>query len=66
LTVQADGTVELPVRCTPAQGYSVQATSDWASWDDLGSVTATEETFRFIDTQAAAFPHRFYRVLRVK
>jgi hypothetical protein len=44
--------------------YTVEASTDLAQWLDLGDATADEVgTFTFVDTDAADYSARFYRVI---
>jgi hypothetical protein len=52
------------IAAVPGQVYSVQGSTNLVQWGTLGTATETESgTFEFEDTQAAAFPSRYYRVV---
>ena len=43
--------------------YSLQASTNLESWISLTTVNAADADFELVDTNAAAFPYRFYRVV---
>ena len=43
--------------------YSLQASTNLESWVSLTTVSAADADFELVDTNAAAFPYRFYRVV---
>ena len=43
--------------------YSLQASTNLESWISLTTVSAADPDFELVDTNAAAFPYRFYRVV---
>jgi sugar lactone lactonase YvrE len=63
IAVLPDGSVELELTgATPGAGYAVQASTDLINWITLTTVTNTGPDFEYIDTTAADFPDRFYRL----
>jgi len=46
----------------PGSSAGLAATTNFASWAELGPVVAdTNGLFQFTDTNATLYPHRFYR-----
>ncbi len=63
VTVQrhSDGTVILQAQGSPGESFDIQASTDLLNWLDLGSVLAdTNGLMQFDDTNAPAYPARFY------
>jgi len=63
VTVQrrSDGTVILQAQGSPGESFDIQASQDLLNWLDLGSVLAdTNGLMQFDDTNAPAYPARFY------
>jgi hypothetical protein len=59
---QSDGSMQLQLAGTPGQSYTFQATTNFTSWNTLGSSLAdTNGNLQYLDTNAPLFPHRFYR-----
>ena len=49
---------------TPGRSYRFQATTNFPNWTDIGSSVANSSgVYRFEDTNAPAYPHRFYRTV---
>jgi uncharacterized delta-60 repeat protein len=49
---------------TPGQSYRFQASINLSNWVEMGSSVAdTNGIYRFVDTNAPAYPHRFYRTV---
>lgn len=64
VSVQTNQNVLLQFLGTPNQSNRVQATTDFTGWLDLGfSLADTNGLLRFLDTNAPAFPFRFYRTV---
>jgi hypothetical protein len=64
ITVQPDKTASLQFFGAPGQSNRVQATTNFAGWLDLGfSVADPNGILHFLDTNAPAFPFRFYRTV---
>jgi len=58
----ATGDAQIEFRTAPAQAYAVEATADFLSWQSLMTNTADGTGLvRFMDTNAAGMPKRFYR-----
>jgi hypothetical protein len=58
---RADGTVLLEAQGWPGESFDIQASQDLINWLDLGSFQAdTNGVMQFNDTNAPAFPARFY------
>ena len=58
---RADGAVILQAQGSPGESFDIQASADLLSWLDLGTVLAdTNGLAQFLDTNAPAFPSRFY------
>jgi hypothetical protein len=58
----SDGSIQLQFFGTPGQSYTFQATTNFTSWNTLGSSLAdTNGNLQYLDTNAPLFPHRFYR-----
>ena len=47
----------------PGISYSLQASTNFVSWISLGNIESAGASFELVDTNAAAFPFRFYRVV---
>jgi hypothetical protein len=63
VTVQrrTDGTVILQAQGSPGEAFDIEASTDLLNWLDLGSVQAdTNGLMQFDDTNAPAYPARFY------
>jgi len=56
---------EFRLRATgdPGISYSLQASTNFVSWISLSNIEAPGASFELLDTNAAAFPFRFYRVV---
>jgi len=58
---RSDGTVILQAQGSPGESFDIEASSDLLNWLDLGSVLAdTNGLMQFDDTNAPAYPARFY------
>jgi len=58
---RSDGTVILQAQGSPGESFDIQASADLLNWLDLGSVLAdTNGLMQFDDTNAPAYPARFY------
>ena len=58
---RSDGTVILQAQGAPGESFDIEASADLLNWLDLGSVTAdTNGLMQFDDTNAPAYPARFY------
>ncbi len=63
VTVQrrSDGTVILQAQGSPGESFDIQASQDLLNWLDLGIFLAdTNGLMQFDDTNAPAYPARFY------
>ncbi len=63
VTVQrrSDGTVILQAQGSPGESFDIEASQDLLNWLDLGTFLAdTNGLLQFDDTNASAFPNRFY------
>lgn len=60
----ANGHVSLLLTNAPGDNYFLDASADLNSWQPLSSVLATNSTFTFIDSNAPAWPTRYYRARR--
>ena len=47
----------------PDQCYVIQATTDFQSWVNVQTNSATGSLLEFADSGAGQFPHRFYRAI---
>lgn len=57
-----DGQQVLTVTGLPGRTYTIEATGDFMTWTDIGTVTLNASgTLDITDTDAANFPQRFYR-----
>ena len=56
---------EFRLRATgdPGISYSLQASTNFVSWISLSNLESPGASFELVDTNAAAFPFRFYRVV---
>ena len=64
IDVEANNRVAIQFFATPGQLCRFQATTNFPNWTDLGSsVAGTDGIVRFTDTNAPAYPHRFYRFI---
>jgi hypothetical protein len=62
IRVEPDNRVAVQFFATPGQACRFQATTNFPNWTDLGaSVAGSDGIVRFTDTNAPAYPHRFYR-----
>ena len=59
----ANGTYQVRVTGSIGQSFVVQASSDSRNWVTIRTDTLVDTTLNFVDTTAARFPRRFYRVL---
>ena len=57
----AAGSVTLTLQGVPGQTYVIQASPDLTHWEDLGTVTLTDQSLSFADQAAGQVPLRFYR-----
>jgi hypothetical protein len=58
---RSDGIVILQAQGTPGESFDIEASADLLNWLDLGSVLAdTNGLMQFEDTNAPAYPARFY------
>ena len=58
-----DGSVRLEHSGATNEPWKVQATVNFSNWTDAGLASLRPDgRFEFIDTNAASFPRRFYRV----
>jgi len=58
---RSDGTVILQAQGTPGKSFDIEASAGLLHWLDLGSVLAdTNGLMQFDDTNAPAYPARFY------
>ena len=51
------------VRAVPGVVYLLEASTDFVSWTSLTSENVTSAEFELVDSNAANYPHRFYRVV---
>jgi len=58
-----DGTVEFTLQGEAGRTYRIEASSDFAVWHTLDSVTAVDATLTFRDVTAAQASIRFYRAV---
>jgi uncharacterized delta-60 repeat protein len=59
---KSDGSMQIQFFGAPGQSYNFQATTNFTSWNNLGSSLAdTNGIFGYVDTNAPLFPNRFYR-----
>ena len=49
----------------PPTQWRVEASTDLASWEQIGTVQSNEETDDFVDVNAGDYPQRFYRFVPV-
>jgi len=64
LTQHAAGAVSLDFETVPGQVYRIESSVDLIYWTPITPwLTATEERSSCLDQDAAAAPHRFYRVV---
>ncbi len=62
VAVQTNGGVALQFVTAPGESNRVEATADFMEWEDLGfALGDLNGLLRFTDTNAQAFPFRFYR-----
>ncbi len=59
---KSPGACSLEILVTPGQAYSIQASSDLETWEQLGVVTSDTGVAHFVDVNAPA-GKRFYRAL---
>ena len=57
----ADGTVQFFLPSQPDTRYLIQATTDFIHWVTVTNATASGNFMNLLDTEAAQYPHRFYR-----
>ena len=56
-----DGTVQFFLPSQPDTRYLIQATTDFLNWVNLTNTIALGNFMDLVDTDAASYPHRFYR-----
>jgi hypothetical protein len=56
-----NGQVSLVLTNVPGDIYFLDASTNLNSWQSLASILATNSTYTFIDSNAPAFPTRYYR-----
>ncbi|HXP61978.1 MAG TPA: SBBP repeat-containing protein [Dongiaceae bacterium] len=62
IQLQAGGAMLLQLPGLPGGSAGLAATTNFLNWTELGPVVAnTNGLFQFTDTNAALYPHRFYR-----
>ena len=59
-----NGQVSLVLTNVPGDNYFLDASTNLVSWQLLANVLATNSTYMFIDSNAPAFPTRYYRARR--
>ena len=65
-TVQlTDGQVRLTFSSQAGKDYLIEASSDLATWESAGTVTASGASAEFTDAAAPGFNQRFYRIRRL-
>lgn len=57
------GQFQFPINVAKDRGYVVQVSSNLLDWTNYAVFIATNGSYAFADTNAAAFPRRFYRVV---
>ncbi len=58
---RSDGTVILQAQGSPGEAFDIEASTNLLDWLDLGTIQAdTNGLLQFDDTNAPAFPARFY------
>ena len=62
--VSPAGLVHLTLRALDGQKFVIQASTNLASWTDLGTVTVVGESAEFVDVDATNCPSRYYRAKR--
>jgi uncharacterized repeat protein (TIGR03803 family) len=62
--VQSNGTVELSITGEPRKNYTVYATTNFAEWEPLGTVSNATGSVLYTDEQAGQFSSRFYRAVQ--
>jgi len=60
---RSDEGFELVVTGQIGRNYRIQASTDLRTWIDALSFSNSEETTLFLDSKAASFSSRFYRVI---
>lgn len=63
LVHQQDGTVTFQVKAQAGTGLTVEATSDFQTWTQIASGTASLNGLAVTDSQPATVPDRFYRAM---
>ncbi len=63
--IHPDGTAQLFLSVLPNTSYAVQASTNLIDWFNLGTSTPATGILEFFDTNAPAFPFRFYRAKSV-
>ena len=56
-----DGTVQFFLSSTPDLQYTIQATTNLVNWSNISTNVATGDFMNLLDTEAGAYPFRFYR-----
>jgi hypothetical protein len=59
-----DQNFHLAVTAEAGALYSLQASTNLAAWTSIYDFTAEAAAVELVDTNAAAFPQRFYRIVR--
>jgi len=50
----------------PQSNYEIQASTNLVEWFPIGTAVRTNGRFRIVDTNAAIFNLRFYRVIQTQ
>jgi hypothetical protein len=56
------GALHISFRAT-AGNYRVEASTDLINWETVSTTSAVNDTVNFVETDRAAFPRRFYRIV---
>jgi uncharacterized repeat protein (TIGR03803 family) len=59
-----NGNVELSITGEPRKNYTVYATTNFSTWDPLGTVSNATGSALYTDEQAGQFSSRFYRAVQ--
>jgi hypothetical protein len=62
--IRPDGKTDFLLSATPGQTNVIQASTNLEQWVDLGALVPADTAVEFTDTNAPAFPYRFYRTVQ--
>ena len=61
--ITVTGPSQLSITGVPGQNFTLQASSDLFTWDNILTDTFTSDSYNFTDDDSGNFPLRFYRAV---